>query len=118
MSWWKKAFAIEPDTPWEPTPQQREIVDGLCRRIVDRGLALPAILFLESSKPLGPAAAQSLLFLQPWFEIVADRSQLHLLATFLDHRGSFEYLCRRLEDISATKHPTPTKSGGPPPVGS
>ena len=79
MSWWKHAFAVEPEGPATPTPEQQQVIDLWCRRITERGLALPAILFLESSRPLGPLAAQSLVFLQPWFEMAIDRRQLQLL---------------------------------------
>jgi hypothetical protein len=103
MSWWKHAFAVEPDGPAEPTPAQAALIDSLCQRVVDRGMALPAILFLESSKPLGPMAAQSLLLLQPWFELAVDRKQLSLLTKFLDRRGSFDTLCRRIEELSAVR---------------
>jgi hypothetical protein len=99
MSWWKHAFAVEPPGPAVPTAEQQPIIDGLCRRIVDRGLALPAILFLESCKLLGPVAAQSLLLVQPWFELALDRTQLAIFAKFLDRRGSFDYLCQRLEEL-------------------
>lgn len=117
MSWWKHAFAVESSAPFEPTAEQRDIVDGLCRRIVNRGLALPAILFLESSQPLGPMAAQSLLLLQPWFELVADRNQLAAFTKFLDHRGSFEFLCRRLEQLSANHDHASAEADGSHPVG-
>lgn len=107
-SWWKHAFAIEPEGPAEPTPEQLAVIDGLCQRVIDRGLAMPAILFLESSKPLGPMAAQSLLLMQPWFELAVDHEQMLLLTKFLDHRGSFETICRRLETLSAQKESKPT----------
>lgn len=99
MSWWKHAFAIETAGPAKPTPEQQAVVDAFCRRIVDRGLALPAIMFLESTQPLGPMAAQSLLMLQPWFELVVERQDLKAFVTFLDRRGSMETLCRRLEEL-------------------
>jgi len=118
MSFWKHAFAVEPDGPAEPTPDQRAVIDVLCQRIVDRGMELPAILFLESSKPLGPMVAQSLLLLQPWFELVADRNQLAILTKFLDRRGSFDYLCGRLEELSARRNPHSTDADGPRTVGS
>lgn len=106
MSWWKHAFAIEPDGPAVPTAEQQPVIDGLCQRIVDRGLALPAILFLESCKPLGPVAAQSLLVVQPWFELVINRDQLAIFTRFLDRRGSFDYLCQRLEELVQSRETT------------
>lgn len=99
MSWWKHAFALEPAGPTVPTVEQQPIIDALCQRIVDRSLALPAILFLESCQPLGPVAAQSLLLVQPWFELVIDRNQLAIFTRFLDRRGSFDYLCQRIEEV-------------------
>lgn len=114
MSWWKHAFAVEPDGPAIPTSEQAAVIDALCRRVVDRGMALPAILFLESSKPLGPMAAQSLLLLQPWFELALERNQLTLLTKFLDRRGSFETLCRRIEEMSAQReHQSSADPGSP-----
>ena len=112
MSWWKHAFAVEPEGPATPTPEQQQVIDLWCRRITERGLALPATLFLESSRPLGPLAAQSLVFLQPWFEMAIDRRQLQLLTAFLEHRGSFDYLCRRLEELSASSGVVPATPGG------
>ncbi len=100
MSWWQHAFAVEPAGPLEPTPEQRAVIDTICRAIVRRQMQMPAILFLESSKPMGPLAAQSLLMMQPWLELVADRRQLDVLAKFLDHRRSFDYLSQRLEELS------------------
>ena len=105
MSWWKHAFAVEPAGPTVPTPEQQTVIDDLCRRVVERGMATPAILFLESSQPLGPMAAQGLLLLQPWFELAVDRKQLALLTRFLDQRGSFEAICRRLEELAAQDRP-------------
>jgi len=106
QAWWKHAFAVEPAGPVVPTDEQQEVIDAVCRRIVARGLETPAILFLESSLPLGPMAAQSLLVLQPWFELVVDRQQLEVFTKFLDHRGSFETLCRRLEQLSLENQAT------------
>jgi hypothetical protein len=113
MSWWKHAFAVEPAGPATPTPEQQQVIDAWCRRIIERGLTLPAILFLESSRPLGPLAAQSMLFLQPWFELVLDRRQLQLLTAFLERRGSFDYLCSRLEELSANSGSAPAPQQEP-----
>lgn len=98
-AWLKHAFAVEPAGPMALTDEQRSLIDGVCRRIVERDLAAPAILFLESSQPLGPIAAQSLVVLQPWFELVVQRHQLQEFVKFLDHRGSVEFLCRRIEEL-------------------
>lgn len=102
-AWLKHAFAVEPAGPVMLTDEQRAMIDAICRKIVDRGLATPAILFLESLQPLGPVAAQSLLMLQPWFELAVERHQVQEFVKFLDHRGSIETLCRRIEELSQEK---------------
>ncbi len=108
-AWWNHAFAVEPAGPVTPTAEEQAVIDAVCRKIVDRGLTTPAILFLESSGPLGPMAAQSLLMLQPWFELAIERHQLDVFTKFLDHRGSLETLCRQIEQISQE-----TAAGVPP----
>jgi hypothetical protein len=100
--WLQHAFAVEPAGPAQPTEPQRLAVDALCREIVRRKLTVPAVLFLESSRPLNFVGAQALQFFAPFLAMVTD-SQTHVhLAAFLEHRGAFEYIGRRLEELDAT----------------
>lgn len=100
FDWLKHAFAIEPDGPVEPTEVQRVIVDRLCRQVHSRGLATPALIFLESVSPLNYVSSQTLHFFAPVLAAVADEAACRELAEFLEHRGSVEYLCRRIEELS------------------
>ncbi len=98
--WLKHAFAIEPKGPVEPNEAQKAIVDRLCRQVVDRGLATPALVFLESVRPLNYVTSQTLQFFAPVLSAVADAKACQDLADFLEHRGSVDYLCRRIEELS------------------
>ena len=100
--WLKHAFAIEPDGPVEPTEVQRAIIDHLCRQIVARGLTTPALVFLESVRPLNYISSQTLHFFAPVLSVVADAQACRELADFLERRGSVDYLCRRIEELSAS----------------
>ena len=69
--------------------RQGQLIDRLARWITARGLAAPAVLFLEASKPLSAIGSQVLLLFQPvlgtigptlgWFDddqIVAEYAEL------------------------------------------
>lgn len=99
LDWLKHAFAIEPEGPVEPTESQKAVVDRLCRQVVERGLATPALVFLESVRPLNYVTSQTLQFFAPVLSAVADGRACQDLADFLEHRGSIDYFCRRLEEI-------------------
>jgi hypothetical protein len=100
LDWLKHAFAIEPDGPVEPNEAQKAIVDRLCRQVVARGLATPALVFLESVRPLNYVSSQALTFFAPILSAIADAKACQDLAEFLEHRGSVDYLCRRIEELS------------------
>ena len=87
LDWLKHAFAIEPEGPVEPTEAQRAVIDRLCRHVVARGLVTPALVFLESVRPLNYVAAQTLQFFAPVVSAVADARAYQELANFLgvDH---------------------------------
>ncbi len=98
-SWLKHAFAIEPEETIAPTAGQRVIIDRLCRQVVARGLTTPTLVFLESVRPLNYVSSQTLQFFSPILSAVADRQACDELAAFLEHRGSVEFLCKRIEEL-------------------
>jgi len=99
LDWLKHAFAIEKEGPLEPTDAQKALVDRLCRQVVARGLTAPALVFLESTRPLNYVSAQVLQFFTPILSAVAEPQACQDLALFLEHRGSVDYVCRRIEEL-------------------
>ncbi len=116
MNWLQHAFDTSgPDEP--PIPAQLELVEKLCREVVRRRLALPALVFLEMSRPLNTLSAQALHFLAPMLSMfsgprAADVSlpsstddapppkplaAHELLAQFLERPDSVGFLCDRIE---------------------
>ncbi len=100
--WVRHAFAIERERDLVVTPRQAEVVERLCREVVSRGLATPAIAFLEMSRPLNGLGAQALHFFQPMFSMFSQSEDVRILAEFLEHRGSIDYVCRRIESLQGT----------------
>lgn len=109
LEWLKHAFAVDGE-PVAPTERQQEIVERLCRAVVGRGLTTPALLFLETVKPLNFLTAQSLVFFAPVISAVGDAKTSEELASFLEQRGAVEYLCGRLEAVE--KEMTEAKTSG------
>ena len=101
MRWLKHAFAVDPPGPAEPTPEQSAAIDAVCRQIVKRHLTTPTLLFLEMSRPLNYFGSQVLHFFAPFLSMLSSRQGHRHFAAFLEHRGSIDYLCRRIEELEA-----------------
>jgi len=100
MNWLKHAFAIERD--FSPTEEELQLAERLCKEIVRRELVLPALTFLEMSRPLNALGAQALHFLTPVLSAAFTPQQCRKMAEFLERRGSIDWLCKRLEELTRT----------------
>ncbi len=120
MNWLQHAFDTSgPDE--SPTAAQLELVESLSHELVRRRLALPALVFLEMSRPLNTLSAQALHFFAPVLSMftgprgadVSLSSPLapaeppmpkppaahELLAQFLERSDSFTLLSDRIEAL-------------------
>jgi hypothetical protein len=111
MNWFRHAFALDPpgssNAQFEPTEEERALVDRFCRILVRRRMTLPAVTFLEMSRPLNRIAAQALYFFQPVASLALTGDDYNRFARFLEKSGSVEYLCRRIEDLTADAPDSP-----------
>jgi len=92
----RHAFAIEPAGPAEPTLAERAALEPLIAEVRRRGLAGPAILFLEGCAPLNGVGAQALHFMQPIATAVLDPVRYATLARYLERRGSVAWVVAEL----------------------
>ena len=111
MEWLKHAFATDARGPAQPNEGQRLVIERVCREVVRRRLSAPALLTLEMSRPLNYVTAQLLHFFQPFLVILTDAAAYDQFTTFLEQRGSMDYIAERLEAIEAERT---TKSTPPP----
>ena len=99
MGWLAHAFATEESAPrW--TPEDEALLDRLAAEVARRGLQAPALLFLESVKPLNFVGSQALVFLQPLAGAVFSAAEWKRAAAVLERR---EALPRLLERIRTAK---------------
>ena len=103
LAWLKHAFAIDPPGAVAPDEAQARLVERVCREIVRRRLANPAMLAIEMGRPLNYLSAQVLTFFQPFLTIVGDAAAYERFTTFLEQRGSLDYIAARIVALDAER---------------
>src|SRR2546427_1219460 len=73
----RHAFAVEPEG--QPlSPEDVALLERVAATVVERGMAMPAILFLESVGPMSFLGSQALHFFTPILEVIfPQRSEEH-----------------------------------------
>jgi hypothetical protein len=85
--------------PIEPTDEQRsELVEEVAREIQLRGLAGPAVQFLQASRPYRPLGADAMLFFDPVLRSVFG-GELPVASAILADDAGIDLLIERLEEI-------------------
>jgi hypothetical protein len=83
------------------TPQQEEILTKIARKVVDWKMSVPAILFLESVKPLNYIGSQMMAFFEPFVQAVFSWKDYDEFRRMMEDRGTVEKLLQRIEKLDA-----------------
>ncbi len=91
------------DNPPEKSLNQEEenTLKKVAQKIVDNRMTVPAILFLESVKPLNFVGSQVLHFFQPFVQMLFSASEYEKFASTMERRESVERLICFIEDFDA-----------------
>ncbi len=82
----------------ELSEEETILFNKLAKQVVARGMGTPAILFLETSKPLGFVASQVMVFFRPFVQmVISDPVNYETLRTSLERRGTIEELIKCIE---------------------
>ena len=85
-----------------PSPErQAELLTKIADQIVKRKLTVPAIMFLESVKPLSFIGSQALVFLQPVVQAVLNRREYDEITLMMEQRENVEKLLVEIEKQEA-----------------
>ena len=106
MSWREKirhAFAVDAPGPAEPTDSQRVVVEKLLTTIVERGMAQPAGIFLESWRPLGVLTGQGMQALSPFAGILLDQNAWKEVANYFEKRGAILWMLQRMDELESQR---------------
>jgi len=86
-------------------PEEEEaVLEKLAKKVVDKGMTVPAIVFLESVKPLNFIGSQTMVFFEPIVQTVFNFKDYDNLRAALEKRESIEILILRIEEYDAVAH--------------
>jgi len=95
------AFALSPIEPAFAS-EDAALLEKVARLIVKRGMALPALLFLESLGPLNFLGSRVLHGLRPFLELVCNATEMERLASVLERRDSVPRLIAMIQEQAAS----------------
>ncbi len=78
-------------------PEEDEVLEKAAKKVVQWKMAVPAILFLESVKPLNYIGSQALVFFEPIVQSVFSIKDYDTFRSALEKRESIEVLLRKIE---------------------
>ena len=101
----KHAFAVEPDG--QPlSPEDLALLERVAATVVERGMATPAILFLESVGPMNFLGSQALHFFTPILEVVFAQRDVERVALLLERRDTLSRLGAMIENRAGASRTT------------
>lgn len=80
-----------------PESEQRALLEKVATWIVRRGLTTPAILFLETGKPLNFLGSQLLIGLSPFIQAIFKGDEYQKFALILEKDANVELLIELIE---------------------
>ncbi len=98
----KHAFAIE-DFSDPLGSEDIALLQRLANGIVRRNLAVPAIMFLESVRPLNFIGSQAMTFFNPIINCAIETRNFERMAVILERRSSVPLLIDMIEKSEATR---------------
>ena len=78
------------------------MLEKIARRLVQRRMEAPALMFMESVGPLNFLGSQVMHGLRPFLELVCDTTEMERLALVLERRDSVEHLIALLQQQAAS----------------
>ncbi|OGC96324.1 MAG: hypothetical protein A2W25_08370 [candidate division Zixibacteria bacterium RBG_16_53_22] len=83
------------------TPEEQELMRKLAQKVVDWQMTVPAILFLESTKPLSYIGTQVMVFFEPFVSAIFDVKDYNLFRQMMENRDNVERLLQKIEELDA-----------------
>lgn len=78
-------------------PADRELLDRLAARVVELRLETPAILSLETARPVSLLASQAMVFFEPFVQALFRLPEYRRFAALAQRRDALEELTRLIE---------------------
>ncbi len=83
---------------------ERALLDKVAKKVVEWKMAVPAIMTLESVKPLNFIGAQAMIFFEPIVQSLLNLKDYDTFRGMLERRESVEALLLRIEHFDAISY--------------
>ena len=80
--------------------KDQKTISTLAKEIVDRGMSVPAIFFLESTKYISFIGSQFLVFLGPMATCFINNKKYYNFAEILEDKTNIEFLLDEIESLN------------------
>lgn len=100
QGFWDKvryAFQTEDESKTVFSEEETALLGKVADAVVKRRLAAPALMFLESVRPLNFLSSQVMVFFQPIVSLAISTKDMELLAQILERRKSIPFLIELIE---------------------
>lgn|GEM_PF-972580 len=91
----------KPDAEQPLTEREEQIMEKLATKIVEWKMTVPAILFLESVKPLNFIGAQMMVFFEPFVQTLFNLRDYDTFREMVERRENVERLLLKIEELDA-----------------
>jgi len=93
------------------TDDDRALLERLARRVVELRLETPALLTLETARPLSVLAGQAMLFFEPFAQALFRLPDYRRLAALVERREAMEALAAMIERAADEREQACEKTG-------
>jgi hypothetical protein len=107
----------------EPLSEERkqELIEALARFVVERGLAVPAVFFLQLHRPLAFVGSQAGIVFSPFLVALFGFERVDEYTQLMNERENWDRLIERIEELEEERRmrrhqsrTEPTTTGGQP----
>ena len=81
------------------TPEQEKLLDRIAVRVVGWRMATPAIMFLESVKPMNYVGSQMLVFFEPFVRAIFNFKEYSIFMEIMQERENVEVFLVKIEKL-------------------
>ena len=80
---------------------EKKIMDLYAKKVIDKGMSVPAVFFLEMIKYLAFIFSQSMIVFGPLATIFVNSKRYYELSDILSNRNNVEYFICQIERIKS-----------------
>lgn len=86
------------------TAEETRVLERLADRVVELRMEVPALITLESARPLSLVAGQAMIFFEPLVQALFRITDYRLYAKLIERRECIEHLARMIETRADDAH--------------